>query len=541
MAQHDYNLANAAGATFRSDANSLFTAIASSNSGATEPSTTFAYQWWMDTTANILKIRDSANAAWVNVASLSGTTWIPYRSGTLLGDIAVESAPLAIGKGGTGVTTPNDIAVTTTGGTTSRKLADRFAVVLNVLDFGAVGDGVTDDTVAIQAAIDAAEGSTFSKTVYLPANKYVVSATLTVQDDFTNIVGDGRGSTEINRTGDYGDTIIFDDEVATDKMFWNKCVGFRITTETAMTTGTHIRGIGVSNLELRDLRLEDGFKGVSLTGCANLNMRDVTIVVGDLYATPGGANQYYMQIDNDLTNFPAMNGGGIIDGCNFRSQDDTDPHVANGLIIKSADGIWINNTHIGNTDVADLRILPNTATSQVSGILMTNSWMDKTGGKGIGIAGTTSGVFGNFLFNNCVIAGGGAGSLDGIEISSADVTGIQISNCQIRNFAWNGIDLIDGRHVLIMNNYITGCNFGDLNGASGIVVTAGVDYFNINGNTIGYDADAITASDMVNGVVVAVGDSDFYTIIGNALLGNDAALTDGGTGGSTTVANNLVA
>lgn len=73
MSQHDYNLANAAGAAFRADANDALAAIVSNNSGATAPSTTFPYQWWADTTTGLLKIRNAANSAWITVGTLAST------------------------------------------------------------------------------------------------------------------------------------------------------------------------------------------------------------------------------------------------------------------------------------------------------------------------------------------------------------------------------------------------------------------------------------------------------------------------------------
>jgi polygalacturonase len=68
-----------------------------------------------------------------------------------------------------------------TGTTTARNLVTRAADVFNVRDFGAVGDGVTDDTTAIQAAIDAADMKG-GGTVYIPysSNPYACTQTLTI-------------------------------------------------------------------------------------------------------------------------------------------------------------------------------------------------------------------------------------------------------------------------------------------------------------------------------------------------------------------------
>ena len=73
MATHDYVLDNASGADFRADANNALAAIVSNNSNSSSPSTTYAYQWWADTSNNVLKIRNSANNDWVELFQLDGT------------------------------------------------------------------------------------------------------------------------------------------------------------------------------------------------------------------------------------------------------------------------------------------------------------------------------------------------------------------------------------------------------------------------------------------------------------------------------------
>jgi hypothetical protein len=71
MSEHDYNLINQTGANLRADLNSVLSAIVSQNSKATEPTTMFAYMFWADTTAGLLKQRNAANTAWIEIGTLA--------------------------------------------------------------------------------------------------------------------------------------------------------------------------------------------------------------------------------------------------------------------------------------------------------------------------------------------------------------------------------------------------------------------------------------------------------------------------------------
>ena len=72
MATHDYVIDNSTGANVRTDINNVLQAILTNNSNSSAPSTTAAYMLWADTTANIVKIRNSANNAWINLFTTAG-------------------------------------------------------------------------------------------------------------------------------------------------------------------------------------------------------------------------------------------------------------------------------------------------------------------------------------------------------------------------------------------------------------------------------------------------------------------------------------
>lgn len=127
-----------------------------------------------------------------------------------------ETVPL-VQSGVTSKATVTDIGdaatYTATGtGAVSRLVSSKLGDFVSVKDFGAVGDGVTDDTAAILAAAVAARtaqtdgtGRTICKAVYLPAGNYRITSAveLAPSNGLTGLTvfGDGSGATFINYIG----------------------------------------------------------------------------------------------------------------------------------------------------------------------------------------------------------------------------------------------------------------------------------------------------------------------------------------------------
>lgn len=194
MAQHDYSIANQSGLAFRQDLNNALAAIVSANSGATEPSTTYAYQLWADTTAGQLKQRNAANSAWVVIGTLGTTGW----------GLASTASPTFTGTASFG----GDVLLTGTGqldlpaGTTAQRSGSptsgmvRFNTTLSQFEgyngtaWGQLGGGATgggSDDVFYE------NGQTVTTTYTLTTNKNAVSAgPITINSGATVTVPSGQ-------------------------------------------------------------------------------------------------------------------------------------------------------------------------------------------------------------------------------------------------------------------------------------------------------------------------------------------------------------
>jgi hypothetical protein len=122
--QADYVVSNGTGAAVRSDINGQLAAIVTNNSGAVEPTTTYAFQWWADTTTGLLKIRNAANSAFVTVGTLASanlglltttsaaSTYLALAGGTITGALEIGSAGSLVFEGSTADGNETTLAVT---------------------------------------------------------------------------------------------------------------------------------------------------------------------------------------------------------------------------------------------------------------------------------------------------------------------------------------------------------------------------------------------------------------------------------------------
>tara|TARA_R100000329_G_scaffold150723_1_gene144430 strand:- start:129 stop:2702 length:2574 start_codon:yes stop_codon:yes gene_type:complete len=96
MAQHDGVIDNGTGNAVRTDINNALAAINSNNSGGSDPSTMYPYQFYADSGDNTFKIRNAANNAYVNISVVGGIGLenfglAPLTGATFTGDVVLSN------------------------------------------------------------------------------------------------------------------------------------------------------------------------------------------------------------------------------------------------------------------------------------------------------------------------------------------------------------------------------------------------------------------------------------------------------------------
>lgn len=113
MSQNDFSIADQPGASFLSELNSQIQALATLSSGPTAPTTTYAYQFWYDTTNSLLKIRNSGNSQWITIGNPATDTSVDmYVSNALRARLNATGLGVGVASPAYAVDVNGDVNVT---------------------------------------------------------------------------------------------------------------------------------------------------------------------------------------------------------------------------------------------------------------------------------------------------------------------------------------------------------------------------------------------------------------------------------------------
>ena len=232
MAQADGVVANGSGSAVRADINAQLAAAFTNHSGATAPSTTYAYQSWVDTSANQVKIRNSSNSAYISLRTTDGRTILP--DGT-------DSSPALFFSSNTDVGLRYDSTY------------GSLAFIRDGIKHSVFGRTLDGQTTAFTFGPCANQTTTVNPTNGTNANKATVKG-VSIQDDGPVHIGtsDGERPLTVNKMGSYGSN----DSGAGKFMNFNTNGTFR--------GGIQWNGSAISITHSSDYRLKENV--VDLTG-----------------------------------------------------------------------------------------------------------------------------------------------------------------------------------------------------------------------------------------------------------------------------------
>lgn len=303
--------------------------------------------------------------------------------------------------------------------------------------YGAVGNGTTDDTTAIQACINANPGAL----IHLPAGTYLVSSTIYVSTSGTKLVGDGQGSTKITRSGDFTDTFVFTGNDGTGAVITDVGIsGLTIRSTGLMTSGSHIKMSGIARATVSDIYLEQGFIGFNFKGVTALFVSNVYLVFTNLFGGTDSGRRF-MLFGNASETYGHPSCGDVFVN-NFNLRGNVSGQVTEiGLEIISGDGIWFSNGHIGNSTYANININANT-THMLNMLFFDNVMSDEGVTYSLRIEGSGPTVYSKIQFTNCQFKSGGNPAYCQYGIFFVAATTVQrvlFSNCIVTEFGYTGV------------------------------------------------------------------------------------------------------
>jgi hypothetical protein len=273
------------------------------------------------------------------------------------------------------------------------------AAPINIKDYGAVGDGVTDDTSAINAALSAAAG----KSIVFPTQAgafYLVSDDLIIRSNTTVYMESGVVIKTAPNTFGTGEAIFKMDEKDNITIYGNGA------TLQGLREGVHPNIISF---------------GVSITGSTNIRIYGLKCIdhSGDGFVVQG-ADDNTPRFSKDVW---------LID-CVAQN------NMRQGLSIVSAKDLWVDNCRFSDTNGKEPSAgidIESENLASLLGIKITNCIADNNEGGGFMIDFNTIAEDVDIEFQNCVAISGTGADATGFEISNTRVGGTSGWRCALND------------------------------------------------------------------------------------------------------------
>ena len=432
------------------------------------------------------------------------------------------------------------------------------SALISVKDYGAVGDGSTDDTASIQTAINAT--SALKQRLYIPAGTYIVSSLSLLNN--TYLFGVGTLKRKASSAGFVitassknncilkGFTIDGNKSAVTDatKAAIRINGGYQIVIDGITVTNHNYDGISITNTTDRTQKTESYIKNCTVSdseryGIEVQDVKDLTII-GNLISNLSGASN------------PIQNTGISIFGT---SADKTDLVTVEGNTVIDAGGAGISAPYfytdpgapypVGYFGVSKVQIIDNKVKGsgyngivvQTNNGIVSNNICDDngttTGHQGILINGHYITVDGNSSINN-----------KGVGIDVGDGKFVTVTNNIVNNNVQIGIEINSCESCIVDGNIVRSNWLGDADAdakiRAGILVQEDTGQFiggckdiTVSNNEVKTGTNQAYGISVLNPYGARVSETDptdRVSIIGNSLTGSGSTRalnieTDNGT------------